>query len=341
MPSTLISTDSVATTAVDSTSNLVDSTVSVVDSTANFVNSTVSTAMNALIKSDTTMTGQAVQFFKNMSGMTSEDIFGFLIKNILTIGLKVLIAIAIYFIGRRIVKYIVKLTKILLIKREVDVSLRSFVLSFVNISLTATIFMVIIGVLGIDTTSLVALFASAGLAVGMALSGTLQNFAGGILILFLKPFKVGDFIETQGQVGTVKSIQLFNMMINTPDNKTIIIPNGGVANNIINNYSKEDTRRVDWSFGIAYGDSYDKAKEILLTLCKEDKRILIGTDTTEPFIALGALADSSVNITVRVWVLTVDYWDVFFDMNEKVYKTFSEQGINIPFPQMDVHLIKE
>ena len=255
MPSTLISTDSVATTAVDSTSNLVDSTVSVVDSTANFVNSTVSTAMNALIKSDTTMTGQAVQFFKNMSGMTSEDIFGFLIKNILTIGLKVLIAIAIYFIGRRIVKYIVKLTKILLIKREVDVSLRSFVLSFVNISLTATIFMVIIGVLGIDTTSLVALFASAGLAVGMALSGTLQNFAGGILILFLKPFKVGDFIETQGQVGTVKSIQLFNMMINTPDNKTIIIPNGGVANNIINNYSKEDTRRVDWSFGIAYGDS--------------------------------------------------------------------------------------
>ena len=316
-----------------------DSTImTLVDSTTNFIDSTATATIAVATKADTTITGQTVQFFNKMSGMSQEEVIEFIAKNLLTIGFKILIAIAIYFIGRSIIKYLLKLTKIVLLKREVDISLQSFFLSFVNISLTAAIFMVIIGVLGIDTTSLVALFASAGLAVGMALSGTLQNFAGGILILFLKPFRVGDFIETQGQVGTVKSIQLFNMILNTPDNKTIIIPNGGVANNIINNYSKETTRRVDWSFGIAYGDSYDQAKDILQTLCTEDKRIL--TDVA-PFIALGALADSSVNITVRAWVSTNDYWDVFFDMNEKVYKTFSEQGLSIPFPQMDVHLIKE
>ncbi|MEG1635813.1 MAG: mechanosensitive ion channel, partial [Rikenellaceae bacterium] len=230
-----------------------------------------------------------------------------------------------------------KIVRNILEKREIDVSLRSFILSFISITLTLLLIITIVTILGIDTTSFVALFASAGLAIGMALSGTLQNFAGGVLILFLKPFKVGDFIETQGQVGTVKDIHLFNIILNTPDNKTIVIPNGGISNGIINNYSREERRRVDWTFSIAYGDDYDTARELILSLLKADQRVFWDP---QPLVALGSLADSSVNLTVRAWVLTSDYWGVYFDMNEKVYKTFSTNGLNIPFPQLDVHMVK-
>ena len=203
--------------------------------------------------------------------------------------------------------------------------------------MTFILIIIVISFLGIDTTSFIAIFASAGLAVGMALSGTLQNFAGGVLVLLLKPYRVGDFIEAQGQTGTVKAITLFSTVLATPDNKNIILPNGGMSTGIINNYSKENIRRVDWTFGIAYGDDYDKAKATIASLLEADDRVM-----KDPayFIALGALADSSVNITVRAWVASEDYWGVFFDMNEKVYKTFPKEGLNIPFPQMDVHLDK-
>ena len=169
----------------------------------------------------------------------------------------------------------------------------------------------------------------------MALSGTLQNFAGGVMVLLFKPYRVGDYIEAQGQSGTVKEIQLFNTVLNTPDNKTILVPNGSLSTGIINNYSHEERRRVDWTFGIGYGDSYDYAKATLRELLEADERIL-----KDPayFIALHSLGDSSVNIVVRAWVATPDYWNVYFGMNEKVYKVFNERGINIPFPQMDVHL---
>ena len=192
--------------------------------------------------------------------------------------------------------------------------------------------MIIRGALDISARILIALVI---LAIGMALSGTLQNFAGGVMILIFKPFHVGDFIEAQGQTGTVKEIQLFNTIINTPDNKTIMIPNGGISTGIINNYSKENRRRVEWTFGIGYGDDYDKAKATIAELLEQDDRIL-----PEPahFIALSSLGDSSVNIVVRVWTSTDNFWSVFFDMNEKVYKRFAEVGLNIPFPQMDVHL---
>ena len=198
--------------------------------------------------------------------------------------------------------------------------------------------MIIIGILGIDTTSFIAVFASAGLAVGMALSGTLQNFAGGVMILIFKPFKVGDFIEAQGQSGSVKEIQLLNTVINTPDNKTILIPNGSISTGIINNYSKEATRRLDWTFGIAYGDDYDRARE-------NDTRNARGrsprTEESCPVRRPNSLGDSSVNILARAWVSSGDYWDLFFDMNERVYKRFAEVGLNIPFPQLDVHLKDE
>ena len=174
-----------------------------------------------------------------------------------------------------------------------------------------------------------------GVAIGMALSGTLQNFAGGVMILLFKPFKVGDTIEAQGQSGTVREIQIFNTILATPDNKIIIIPNGGLSTGLMKNYSREATRRVDWEFGIAYGDDYTKAKAVIARLLDADGRVL-----KDPayFIALTSLGESSVNIVVRAWVNAGDYWGVYFDMNEKVYKTFAEENLNIPFPQLDVHL---
>lgn len=253
-------------------------------------------------------------------------------------GSRLIGAIIIFIVGRWIIRKINRLVATILEKRHAEASLASFTKSFVKISLNFLLVIVLVSKLGIETSSFIALFASAGVAIGMALSGTLQNFAGGVMILLFKPFKVGDFIEAQGQSGTVKEIQIFNTIISTADNKIIIIPNGGLSTGITKNYSKEALRRVDWQFGIAYGDSYDKAKAVLEKLIDADQRIL-----KDPayFIALTSLGDSSVNIVVRAWVKAEDYWEVFFDMNESVYKTFSQEGINIPFPQMDVHLVQK
>jgi small conductance mechanosensitive channel len=178
---------------------------------------------------------------------------------------------------------------------------------------------------------------AAGLAVGMALSGTLQNFAGGVMILIFKPFKAGDFIEAQGYLGVVHEIQIFITILTTPDNKTIIIPNGGLSNGSMINYSTQKNRRIDWTFGIAYGDSADDARKVLMDVMNADERIL---KDPEPFVGMSELADSSVNFATRAWVNGDDYWGVFFDVNEKVYNAFNEKGISIPFPQMDVHIQK-
>ncbi len=253
-------------------------------------------------------------------------------------GTKILLAILVFIVGRWIVRHLNKLLAKVLDKRHVEASLSTFIKSLVNITLTLLLVIVVIGVLGIETSSFIALFASAGVAIGMALSGTLQNFAGGVMILLFKPFKVGDTIEAQGQSGTVREIQIFNTILATPDNKIIIIPNGGLSTGLMKNYSREATRRVDWEFGIAYGDDYTKAKSVIARLLDADSRVL-----KEPayFIALTSLGESSVNIVVRAWVNAGDYWGVYFDMNEKVYKTFAEENLNIPFPQLDVHLHKQ
>ena len=284
---------------------------------------------------DSTKVENISQKLENLSHMSVHDLTQQLIKGAVDVGLKILVAFVIFYVGRWLIHRIYSMFSKLLVKRNVDLSLRTFLLSLVNITLILLLIVMRIGVLGINTTSFVALFASAGVAIGMALSGTLQNFAGGVMILFFKPFEVGDFIEAQGQSGTVKAIQIFNTVLNTPDNKTIIIPNGGLSTGIVNNYSKEGNRRVDWQFGIAYGDDYDQAKQVITDLLNADKRVL--TDPA-PFIALNSLGDSSVNIVVRVWVNAADYWNVFFDMNEKVYKKFPAAGLNIPFPQLDVHV---
>ena len=256
----------------------------------------------------------------------------------ISVGSKILLAIVVFIVGRWIVRRLNKLLAKILEKRHVEASLSTFVKSLVNITLTLLLIIVVIGVLGIETSSFIALFASAGVAIGMALSGTLQNFAGGVMILLFKPFKVGDTIEAQGQSGTVREIQIFNTILATPDNKIIIIPNGGLSTGLMKNYSREATRRVDWEFGIAYGDDYTKAKAVIARLLDADGRVL---KNPAYFIALTSLGESSVNIVVRAWVNAGDYWGVYFDMNEKVYKTFAEENLNIPFPQLDVHLHKQ
>lgn len=260
-----------------------------------------------------------------------------LLDMVLAYGPKLVTAIIVLVIGLWIIKWISKFFNKFLERRNIDISLRPFLKSLITVLLRIMLIISVMGMAGIEMTSFIAILGAAGLAIGMALSGTLQNFAGGVIILLIKPYKVGDYIEAQGYAGTVSEIQIFNTIMKTPDNKVIVIPNGGISTSSLINYSAESKRRVDWSFGIAYGDNLEKAKSIIRNLLENDKRVL---REPEIFIALGAMADSSVNITVRAWVNTPDYWDVFFAMNENVYNQFNEQGISIPFPQMDVHIQK-
>ncbi len=256
---------------------------------------------------------------------------------IMTYGPKLIGAIITLIVGLWVIKIIQRAVKRNFEKRDVDVSLRGFLNSMIGILLKIMLLISVVGMVGVEMTSFIAILGAAGLAVGMALSGTLQNFAGGVMILIFKPFKVGDFIDAQGHTGIVNEIQIFNTILKTPDNKTIIIPNGGLSNSSMTNFSTEPRRRVDFVFGIAYGDDVDKAKKVLLNLINEDERIL---KDPEPFVAVSELADSSVNLVVRVWAEATNYWGIYFDLQEKVYKTFDKEGLNIPFPQMDVHLQK-
>lgn len=274
----------------------------------------------------------------NLSGLSFEDLMSQLITGAIHLGLKILIALLIYWIGKFVIDNLYKVVQKALERRSVEKSINTFLLSLIRVVLMLLLIVTIIGVLGINTSSFVALFASAGVAIGMALSGTLQNFAGGVMILLFKPYKVGDIIEAQGVMGTVKEIQIFNTLLITGDNKTIIIPNGKLSNEMVTNYTKAGTRRVEWMIGIAYGDDFDMAKELLSRYIEDDKRILT---QPEPTIALNNLADSSVQILVRAWVKSDDYWNVLFDMNERVYKEFGEHKLSFPFPQMDIHISRQ
>ncbi|WP_369752677.1 mechanosensitive ion channel family protein [Flavobacterium sp. WC2409] len=248
---------------------------------------------------------------------------------------KLIGGILVLLVGLWVTKIITKSVGKSLGKSKIDQSLVPFLRSLTNIILKVLVAITVMGMIGIQMTSFVAIIGAAGLAIGMALSGTLQNFAGGVIILILKPFKIGDFIEAQGYVGTVKEISIFATMLNTPDKKLVIIPNGPLSTGPLTNFSAEPLRRVDWTFGIAYGDDIENFKRAMNDFITEDTRIL---KDPAPFIGLAALADSSVNFTVRVWVDGPDYWNVFFGMNEKVYTKFADYKLNIPFPQMDVHV---
>jgi small conductance mechanosensitive channel len=333
-------------------------------------------------------------------GMSFDEIINRMVKSMLEFGSHLAIALIVFYIGRFAIRKILRLVASIFIHRRLDQSLAVFVLSLAKIVMYFILVITVIGILGIETSSFLALFASAGVAIGMALSGTLQNFAGGVLILILKPYKIGDYIEAQGYAGTVKAIQIFSTIINTTDNKQIIIPNGGLSTSSINNYSKEQYRRVDWTVSIAYGDDFDVAKKAITEILLSDPRVIkqyTDDDTTDtdnnaetetdqarldeaamshdwfhslrkkktqvaeniksplnnfhkdammllpkvdrkPFVGLGTLNSSSIDITVRAWTRSEDYWGIFFTMNERFYKELPKYGLNFPFPQLDVHV---
>ena len=254
---------------------------------------------------------------------------------IIEYGLNVFWAIVTLVLGLWVIRILSRGFSKIMKKSKIDVSLEKFLLSLVRILLKILLVITVISMLGVEMTSFIAILGAAGLAVGLALQGSLANFAGGVLLLLFKPFKVDDFIEAQGYFGKVSAIQVFNTVLKTADNKTIVIPNGILSNGSITNYTTEETRRIEWTFGIGYGDDIKKAKEILNELVRSDGRIL-----SEPasLVAVSALAESSVDFVVRVWVKSENYWDVYFDLLEKVKLTFDQKGISIPFPQRDVHL---
>ena len=249
----------------------------------------------------------------------------------------IIVAVVIYFVGRFIISKVTKLVRKLLSKNNVDPSLFSFLNSLVTICLYLVLAIAIIGVLGIETSSFVALFASAGVAVGMALSGTLQNFAGGVMILLFRPFRVGDFIEAQGYAGTVKEIQIFNTVLTTVDNQTIIIPNGGLSTGTMKNFSNQQNRRVDINVEVAYGTKPDAVRHILNDIISKDTRILHG-EGLEPAIPMTSMAASSIIFQLRVWTASANYWGVMGDTTEAIYNAFTEAGIEIPYQQIDIHM---
>lgn len=254
-----------------------------------------------------------------------------------TAGGRLLSALLIFIIGRFIISFLKKVVARLMIRRKVDPSIQSFVKSLVSISLTVLLIIAVIGKLGVETTSFAALLASAGVAIGMALSGNLQNFAGGLIVLLLRPYKVGDVIESQGVSGTVREIQIFHTILVTADNKLVFIPNGSLSSGVITNYSRESTRRIEWVIGVEYGVDYSKVEDTVNRIVSSEKRIL---ETPAPFVAVNALDASSVNLIIRVWVKSSDYWDVYFDMNKTIYSVFNEEGIEFPFPQLTIHNAK-
>jgi len=275
---------------------------------------------------------------KLASRVNVEQIIDRLVNWSIEVGKDILAAVLIYIIGRFVIKQISRLLAKILEKRKLEISVQTFLRSLVSLLLNLVLAFAIISKLGVETTSLAALLASAGVAVGMALSGNLSNFAGGLIILIFKPYKVGDYIETNDASGTVKEIQIFHTILTTLDNKIIYVPNGTLSSDAVTNYSRQVTRRAEWVFGVEYGEDYERVKAVLERIIAADDRIL---KDPAPFIGLGALSASSVDIKVRVWTKSSDYWDVYFDMNRIVYTTFNKEGIGFPFPQLTVHQAKD
>lgn len=274
------------------------------------------------------------------------DIFQGMVSQLVTFFFHLLIAIAVFYIGKFVINKLHNIFQALLQRRKVEPSLATFLLSLLRITLMFILVVSVVGILGIETSSFIALFASAGVAVGMALSGTLQNFAGGVLILLLKPYKVGDYIEHGEYKGFVREIQIFHTIITTYSNERIIIPNGGLSTGVVNNFSTEKYHRVEWKVSIAYGSDIDKARNVIVGILNEDSRVVKESLEHErvavqpPFVALDELGSSEVVLVVRAWVSTPDYWDVKFAIGERIYKCLPKEGLEFPFPQLDVNIKK-
>ncbi len=319
--------------APDLTKAITDSVTSVSEDSAALANmgSTMKEGISDVVASVATgdLQGATAAGFSNLNVLLQQ-----LIELGVSFGKKILMAVIIYLVGRYIVRFLKRVVNGFLDRRNVVPEVKTFVGSIVSVSLNLILIISVVGALGIETTSFAALLASAGVAIGMAMSGQMQNLAGGVLILLQKPYKIGDYIETNGIQGVVESVQIFTTKLKTVDNKVITVPNGAISGSVLTNYSDQPLRRVDFSFGVEYGQDFEKAKQVLMQVIDADEHIL---KDPAPFVELGELADSSVNITVRVWCNGADYWTVFFDMNRKVYETFNKEGIGFPFPQITVH----
>ena len=251
------------------------------------------------------------------------------------LAVKLALCLIVFWLAKKGINFISNLLRTWMDRRRADRTVSHFLINLMRVILWLVVLWVLVSILDVDTASIVALFASAGLAFGLALSGTLQNFAGGIMILLFKPFRTGDYIFSQGEEGTVQEITIINTILTTPDNRTVYLPNGATFTGIVRNTSQQPTRRIEWMFSIGYANDYDHAKDLLLKLIAADSRIL---KDPAPFIALNKLSPTGVEIVARVWVKSADYWGVFYDLNEAVYKTFPINELSMPSPQMDVYL---
>lgn len=298
--------------------------------------SRVDTLASPVEAPDSVVTGiRAIeQTLDKVAGFDYQSFFMNLAADAVWVVLKIILAIVLYYIGRWLIRRLLLILSHLYERRHVDHSLRSFLTGVVQALAYVVLALTIIQVLGINTTSIVALLASAGLAIGMALSGTLQNFAGGVMILLFKPYKVGDYITAQGQSGTVTDIRIFSTQILTSDHQTIYIPNNSISTSIIDNFSQAEFRRVEWTVSVEYGTDADRVREVILELLRADTRVV--SEPAEPVVYLSALSDSAVVFSARAWVRNADYWATFFDINEEIYKTLPAEGIAFPFPQLDV-----
>jgi small conductance mechanosensitive channel len=275
------------------------------------------------------------QKVQTLAQMSWEERFHTVLNDLWHVGLKILVVVVIFVVGRGVIRKFVKWLDRIVEKRDVDRSLRTFVKSLVNIVLYLVLFYVVIAYFGVNTSLFVAMFAAAGLAIGMALSGVFQNFAGGVMILLLKPFKVGDWIEAQGESGTVLDIRLFNTVLRTADNQTILLPNGSLSTSIIQNTNAAKTRRVEWIIQLSYGDDAESALAVMTEMVKADPRVL---STPEPIVHLGNLGESAIEFKVWAWVKSSDYWNVFYHFNAEFYRVLPTKGFNFPFSTLTVHI---
>jgi len=269
--------------------------------------------------------------------LESIDIQAFFSDYIMPWGINIALALLVFFVGRFVAGLLVSLTHRLLVKTGMDEMLVNFIVAIVRTLLFLFVIVATLDQLGVDTTSLIALIGAAGLAIGLALQDSLKNFASGVMLIVFRPFKAGDFVDAGGTSGVVERISIFSTTMRTPDNREMIVPNGALYSGTITNFSARDTRRIDLVIGIGYGDDIRKAKDILKGILDSDERVLADP---EPFIGVAELGDSSVNFAVRPWVNSSDFWNAKCDLTEKIKLAFDEQGISIPFPQMDVHIQK-
>lgn len=290
-----------------------------------------------IIVPDSVQKARFAEAVKQFSEMDMKDIWAQMIEWCIWTGIKIVIALLIFYVARWILKRVVCMFDAIMTRRGVEVSLHSFLLTAIKSIGYVLIFVILVSVLGFDSSAFIAIIASMGLAIGMALSGTLQNFAGGIMILVLRPYRVGDYIEAQGVSGTVHAIKLFSTIIHTTDKKTIYIPNNAISTSIINNFSTSKTRRCSWKVSVSYGDDYDQIREAMLDIISREERIL---KEPAPVVRIDAMTEHSVVIETRVWVMNSDYWDIYDSVNEAIYKELPQRGAHFPFPQLDVHISK-